>query len=168
MAKPNPKSFYLFWWSYFWSLIAIFVFIGIFLVAFSINLVDSVDALIFTYVYIAIFASFVLGGIWGRLMYNSYSFEVSKKSLNITWGVIRKHSATIPYSRIQNIDINRGIMSRILNLSDVWVQTAGLSTARGMYGALRFSEGIIPGLTAKEAEKLRSLLLNKIKGRQGL
>ncbi|MBI3190177.1 PH domain-containing protein [archaeon] len=168
MNRPHPRSFYLFWWSYFWSFILIFAFVGIFLVAFSLNFIDAADSFIFTYAGIAIFISFVLSGVWGKLMYNSYSFETSRKSLNVKWGVMRKHSATIPYSRIQNIDINRGIMARILNLSDVWVQTAGISTGRGLYGALRFSEGIIPGLNTKEAEKLRSSLLNKIKGRQGL
>lgn len=82
--------------------------------------------------------------------------------------MIGKHSVTIPYQRIQNIDVNRGIMARLLGISEVWVQTAGFSAAITKFGAMRFSEGMVPGLGVKEAEKLRALLLKKTKGRQGL
>ncbi len=171
MSKLHPKAIYLFWWQYFWIFLIAFGILGIiFSPIFLIELIAKAGLSNFVISYfIAIFlVSFILSGIWSRLFYNSYSFEVSGKSLNVKWGVIWKHSSTIPYSRIQNIDVHRGVMARILGLSVVWVQTAGSSIAFGRYGALRFAEGIIPGLGVKEAEKLRKQLLNKIKGRQGL
>lgn len=121
-----------------------------------------------TYLLVVLIASLIVSGLWAKLLYNSYSFEMAKTSLNVKWGVIRKHSATIPYQRIQNIDINRGIMARLLGLSEVWIQTAGFSVGVTRFGAMRLSEGIIPGLDANDAEKLRKALLGKIKGRRAL
>ncbi len=169
MAQLHPKAFYLLWWSVFWGFLVAFAFIGFFL---SFVFIESFKGGILNffvmYALAVLIVSLVVSSIWGKLLYKSYSYEMSKTSLNVKWGVVRKHSATIPYQRIQNIDINRGIMARILGLSEVWIQTAGFSAGLNQFGALRFSEGIIPGLDIKEAEKMRSSLLKKIKGKRGL
>lgn len=171
MTKLHPKAFYLFWWSYFWIFLVVFFVIGIFFSAifvpfFATSIAGLVNFAI-SFIASVILLSLALGAIWARLMYNSYSFDIAKRHFNVNWGVIRKHSATIPYERIQNIDINRGIMARVLGLSEVWIQTAGISAGIYRYGAARLSEGIIPGLKTKDAEKLRNGLLRKIKGRRG-
>jgi membrane protein YdbS with pleckstrin-like domain len=163
MNRLHPRAFYLFWWKYFWIFIVAFVLLGIFLLAATV-IIDYISE----YIIFAIVASLILSGAWARLFYNSYSFELSKQSLNIVWGVVIKHSSTIPYQRIQNIDINRGIISRMLGLSEIWVQTAGSHMGMGSFGSLRFSEGIISGLDAKSAEDFRKTLLKKIRGRSGL
>jgi membrane protein YdbS with pleckstrin-like domain len=99
--------------------------------------------------------------IWSRLYYNSYKFEISKKGLKIEKGVIWKHYITIPYDRIQNVDILRGAFDRLLGLSDLQVQTAGYS------GAV-LTEGRLQGLLPGDAEKLRDELVDKIGKNQGL
>src|SRR3989338_4497553 len=167
MTKLHPKAVYLFWWSYFWIFLFTFAFLGFFIGIGLLALTQNWSSL-FLFTSIVLFLSIALSALWAKLMYNSYSFEAAKTSLNIRWGVLRKHSATIPYQRIQNIDVNRGIMARLLGISEVWIQTAGFSAALSKFGAMRFSEGMIPGLDVKEAEKLRALLLKKTKGRQGL
>ena len=99
--------------------------------------------------------------IWSKLFYNSYKFEISKKGLKIEKGVIWKRYITIPYDRIQNVDILRGVFDRLLGLSDLQVQTAGYS------GAV-LTEGRLPGLHPVDAEKLRDELVDKIGKGQGL
>ncbi|MBS3053706.1 MAG: PH domain-containing protein [Candidatus Aenigmarchaeota archaeon] len=167
MTKLHPKAVYLFWWSYFWIFLFTFAFLGFFVGIWILAITESLSSLFWCGIIILVLSG-VLSALWAKLMYNSYSFETTKTALNIKWGVLRKHSATIPYQRIQNIDVNRGIMARLLGISEVWIQTAGFSAALSKFGAMRFSEGMVPGLDVKEAEKLRALLLKKTKGRQGL
>ena len=66
-----------------------------------------------------------------------------------------KSYVTIPYNRIQNVDIYRGVMARLLGLSCFWVQTSGI---RGMMRG----EGLLPGLDKNVAEQLRTELIKRI------
>jgi membrane protein YdbS with pleckstrin-like domain len=103
----------------------------------------------------------VVSFIWSKLYYESFKFELAEKGLKIESGVIWKKYITIPYERVQNVDIYRGPLARILGLSDIHVQTAGIS------GAM-ITEGRIPGLSPKDAEEMREKLVGKISGGQGL
>ena len=117
------------------------------------------------YMQLAVLAFFVflivVNYIWAKLFYNSFRFELSMKGLKIERGVIWKRYVTIPYERIQNVDIYRGVFERLLGLSDLHVQTAGYS------GGL-LTEGRIPGLLPQDAEKLRDEFIDKIGKGQGL
>jgi membrane protein YdbS with pleckstrin-like domain len=99
--------------------------------------------------------------IWAKLYYESFKFELGEKGLKIEHGVFWKKYVTIPYTRVQNVDIYRGPLARVLGLSDIHVQTAGIS------GAM-ITEGRIPGLAPKDAEEMREKLVDKIGGGQGL
>jgi putative transcriptional regulator len=80
--------------------------------------------------------------------YFSYRFE--KDKIIINHGVLTKTRATIPYSRIQNINIVNGVFDRLYDIYTVKVQTAGSSApAQGQGGAGR-PEGYIPGLRNPE------------------
>jgi uncharacterized membrane protein YdbT with pleckstrin-like domain len=102
--------------------------------------------------------------IWSKLTYRFYRYELTENGFRKELGVIYKKYVTIPYDRIQNVDIYRGILARILGLSDLNIQTAGASmqVPRG--------EGRLPGLSREEAEKLRDELINRAKNskNQGL
>ena len=89
---------------------------------------------------------------WAKLTYNYYRYELTDLGFRKELGVIYKKYVTIPYDRIQNVDINRGILARILGLSDLNIQTAGMS------GSIGF-EGRLPGLSQKDAEQLRDELI---------
>ncbi len=71
-------------------------------------------------------------------------------------GVIWKRYVTIPYDRIQNVDIYRGVIARLLGLSDLNIQTAGATFGSGRSA---FSEGRLLGLSRDIAEKLRDELI---------
>ncbi len=74
-------------------------------------------------------------------------------------GVISKRYVTIPYDRIQNVNIDRGIMARILGLSDLSIETAGFSAIQMRRGYS--AEGRLPGLSTEVAEQLRDELVKR-------
>ncbi len=95
-----------------------------------------------------IFISFL----WAKLSYHYYKYELTDSGFRKERGVITKKYTTIPYDRIQNVDIYRGILSRILGLSTLQIQTAGT-------GAVGTAEGTLPGLSIEIAEELREDLI---------
>ncbi len=104
----------------------------------------------------------VIGEIYSRLSYKNWFYEFEKDGLKLERGIIWKRYSNIPYERIQNVDITRGIFARMLGFSTVMIQTAGYSVqARGA-----FAEGYIPAVSAAEAEKIRSFIMKKISGKK--
>lgn len=104
------------------------------------------------------------------LYYNYYRYQIGENSIRVKKGVFSLHEAEVPYDRIQNIDIFRGILHRILGLSSIYIQTAGYSettesTLERHPGFV--SEASIDGITKQEAERIRQELLNK-KSKQGI
>ena len=100
--------------------------------------------------------------IWARLAVHYYRYEFTDIAFKKEFGVIYKMYVSIPYERIQNVDIVRGIVARLLGLSNLVIQTAGIS------GSVR-AEGFLPGLSKEIAEQHREDLVRKIKSKnQGL
>ena len=101
---------------------------------------------------IYMFVVVIVAWFWARLSYDRYFFEFKDVAFYQERGVLYKNYISIPYNRIQNIDIHRGILDRMLGLSRLIIQTAGHS---------RFgSEGSLPGLSPEYAEKLRTDLMS--------
>ncbi len=101
---------------------------------------------------------------WSRLMYKNYQYELTDKGLHTEYGVITKKYVIIPYDRIQNINIYRGIISRMLNLSDLHIFTAGSS------GRAAAPEDRLPGLSVQDAKDIQEKLLDmaeKMRQHQG-
>jgi len=125
-----------------------------------------IGVFLFVVFYIILIA--VVGEIYARMAYNRWFYEFTDSQLRKEKGIIWKKYSNIPYERIQNVDITRGIIARILGFSTVNIQTAGFSySPRGGLG----SEGYIPAVGIQEAENIREFLMKKIskKGRsQGL
>ncbi|MDP3992748.1 MAG: PH domain-containing protein [bacterium] len=101
-------------------------------------------------------AIFLLSWLFAWLGYINYKYELGDLGFRKEYGVIWKRYVMIPYSRIQNIDIHRGILARTLGLSDIMIQTAGNS---GQYGV---SEGRLPAIGKDEAMSLRDELLKRV------
>lgn len=99
------------------------------------------------------------------LKYNNWAYEMTKDGVKLERGVIWKRYSNIPYSRIQNVDVTRGVIARIIGFSTLDIQTAGYSGGYGRHPAK--SEGHIPAVDVKEAEEMREFLLKKISGRKG-
>lgn len=145
--------------------IIIFLYLGIFLVK-----IFGAWAIL---IGILLWILFVIGiaEIYAQLAYKYWKYEFAPTNLKIERGIIWKRYSNIPYERVQNVDIHRGILARIFGFSSVNIQTAGYS---GYYGGRRgtaTSEGYIPAVSIKSAEKIREFLIKKITkrdNRQGL
>ncbi len=99
----------------------------------------------------------IISEIYARLSYKNWSYEFTKDGLKLERGIIWKKYSNIPYERIQNIDIHRGIIARMLGYSSVMIQTAGYSMGSAV-------EGHIPAIDSKHAEEIREFVMNKVKG----
>lgn len=171
MKQLDPKALWLFFLTF--SLQGIFVLIGLTaaMFAFFIEL-SSVSTPTATYVYflpimvlkngiLILIAYLLFTFLWARLSYKYYRYELREDGFRKESGVIWKQYVTIPYERIQNVDIYRGIIARLLGISDLHIQTAGSSTPY----ARSLSEGRLPGLSRQEAERLRDELVKHARGK---
>ena len=105
--------------------------------------------------------------LWAKLTYKNWLYETTEDTFKMEQGVIWKRYVSIPYERIQNVDIHRGVIARILGLSDLRIQTAGFGGSQGKWGA--WAEGNLPGIEREKAEQLREDIISRVKGKkQGL
>lgn len=170
MQKLHPRVIWLFFINSMLRWLSLFIFGGVYLVFFYFGSYVSSDNTAVNYlanlavlVYIgAILFIVILSYVWARLSYHFYRYELTDNGFKKESGVIYKQYVTIPYERIQNVDIYRGVIARILGLSDIHVQTAGSTVAAGKYG--KVSEGRLPGLAFQDAEKLQDELIKRAKG----
>ncbi len=98
----------------------------------------------------------VLTFIWAKLTYKFYHYELTEDGFRKELGVIVKKYTSIPYERIQNINIQRGVLDRIMGLSSLKIFTAGTGGS-GIGGA----EGLLPCLSQETAEQLRDELIHR-------
>ena len=102
---------------------------------------------------------------WARLSHKAYKYSLTEDGFKKELGVIWKKYVTIPYERIQNVDIHRGIIARMLGLSDLQIHTAGYSGDGGRRGFAGIeAEGALPGVSHEVAEQLREELIRRAKG----
>lgn len=103
----------------------------------------------------------IFGEIYTQMAYNRWFYEFTPTNLRIEKGIIWKKYSNIPYERIQNIDITRGIIARLAGFSTVNIQTAGYAASYGR-GGMPHSEGYIPAVGMDEAEQIREFVISKI------
>lgn len=100
---------------------------------------------------------------------HNYFFEVNQSSFRKEHGVIHKTDVTIPFNRIQNVNITRSLSDRMLGLARVDIESAGSSsvTRRNVAGGSQTkAEGHLPGVTMSQAEEIHDLLLERFGGLQ--
>ena len=107
--------------------------------------------------------SLIFSEIYSRMSFSRFRYEFGPSSLKIERGIIWKKYSNVPYERVQNVDISRGIIARMFGFSTVNIHTAGYSS-----GTKMGSEGSLPAVSIERAEKIREFLMGKIsKGNQG-
>jgi len=79
-------------------------------------------------------------------------YLVREKDLSYQKGLITYKLITVPFNRIQHVEVNQGILAKIFKLSSVKIYTAGGNA----------SDLSIPGLPAEIAQNLKSFLSEKI------
>ena len=176
MEKLHPKAIWLFFFHYVYTFIVLLIPVGFmvfplvlqfssgkeFSTAMGIWIAAVAIAMLAAYAVFCYFLAYLTHRFW--------RYELTENSLKIEKGIIWKKYVSIPYDRVQNVDIYRGLVDRILGISDLYVQTAGYSgsSLRHKKGGIS-SEGRLPGLAPEIAEQLRETLVKRTKGvRQGL
>ncbi len=109
----------------------------------------------------------VIGEIYANLSYKNWKYELNPRELKIERGIIMKVYKSIPYERVQNVDIHRGILARMIGFSTLNIQTAGYH-AYGGRGGGAMSEGHIPAVSVAGAEKIREFVMKRIGHKQGI
>jgi hypothetical protein len=81
----------------------------------------------------------------------AYRYELGPAGFNKEHGVLFKRYVSIPYDQIQNVDIHRTVIERLMGLSSLQIQTAGSERVA--------AEGELPGLNFDKARELRDELV---------
>ncbi|WP_296147483.1 PH domain-containing protein [uncultured Flavobacterium sp.] len=79
-------------------------------------------------------------------------FAVREKDILYKRGLISTTTTMIPFNRIQHVAMHEGVFSRIFNLAQIQIFTAGGST----------SDVKISGIEKEKAENIKELLMQKI------
>lgn len=94
----------------------------------------------------------VAGGLlvrwWTSLVWRSWQFRVGGGALHLRHGVLTRRESTIPYHRVQHIDLEAGPLERRMGLTSLILRTASAS-----------SDSTVPGIDAADAEALRARIL---------
>lgn len=165
MDELHPGAKWIFRLRAYFGIFFIGIFLGVF--AFQVLIISVIRSgnfplRLFLSPFLAIVFIIVVGEVYSRLAYKNWRYEFGKDSVKLERGIIWKKYTNVPYNRIQNIDIHRGIFARMLGFSALDLQTAGAS----YYGrGVPRSEGHIPAVSVKKADQLRDFLMGKISKR---
>ena len=89
------------------------------------------------------------GSCFGRAAWRRRTWALAPRALELQRGVVVHRATSIPYERIQQIDVERGPLERMFGLSQLVVRTAAATTDANLYG-------LSPG----DADRLRQQLLD--------
>lgn len=149
--RLDPKAFWLFFLKTVFALLFIAIWLGFTFIAVSPQTISVVAVLGVGLIILLGILTFTF--IWAKLAYHFYRYELIEEGFQKESGVIFKQYVTIPYDRIQNVNIYRGILTRLLGLSDLQIQTAGSNIVG--------PEGRLPALSPDIAEELRNELIRR-------
>lgn len=79
-------------------------------------------------------------------------FAIREKDILYKRGLISTTTTMIPFNRVQHVAMHEGVFSRIFNLAQIQIFTAGGST----------SDVKISGIEKEKAESIKELLMQKI------
>lgn len=104
-------------------------------------------------VFFAVLMSFFFIGLGlARISFKKRGFAFRQHDVLYKSGVISETTTIIPYSRIQHVALNEGVISRIFGLASVGIFTAGGGS----------SDIEIPGIEKEKAQSIKQLLMSKL------
>ena len=115
------------------------------------------------------------------LIRSNFHYSTEEKFFDVKQGVFSKKQRHLPYGVIQNVLVKQDWFDRVFGLASFSVENASQGGGKGLFGGSKFfkSGGLyqqqgesvgstgnkvnIPGLRKKDAEALRSVLLQRMK-----
>lgn len=110
---------------------------------------------VISYTPVVILVLCIIEYIHSKFFYKYFKFYLKEKHFQKECGILYKRFVTIPYDRIQNIDIYQSLIDRFFNLYRISIQTAGNS-------GHSLPEGKIPFIDKEQAWAVRKALLENI------
>ena len=159
MKSLHPGARWIFRLSSYGFIFIILLFLG----GFGLGMLIGLNLIMIILIYLIL--AIIIGEIYARLAYHFWKYDFTTTELKIEKGIIWKKYKSIPYQRVQNVEISRGIMARIFGFSTVAIHTAGYSAPTRGFGGR--AEGNLPALSVEDAEKIRQFLMSKIGKRSG-
>lgn len=95
--------------------------------------------------------------------YGSFVYEVTEDGLEIEFGIVHQKTISVPFSQVQNVNIERSLVDRMLNLARISIETAGSTVTQPIQvigGYTARSEAYLPGLTLEQAKQLHDILID--------
>ena len=83
---------------------------------------------------------------FGWLSWSRFRYGVGEREIVIESGILSRNRRSIPFDRIQDVDIERALLARLFGLAKVRVET----------GAGGKDEGLLDSVTVAEADRLRA------------
>jgi len=87
-----------------------------------------------------------------NISFRKKGYALREKDILFQKGILSRTTTVIPFSRIQHVALHEGFFSRMYQLSELQIYTAGGSS----------SDLHIPGLPKEQAEQMKTFLLQKI------
>jgi len=97
---------------------------------------------------LGIAAAAMLVSIFGAVRrWRSFTFEVGKHEMRINSGLLHRQHRSIPFDRIQDVDISQGPVARLLGVAQLTLETGG--------GSAGNEDGLLAAVTLHQAEGIR-------------
>lgn len=105
-----------------------------------------------------------------QVAYDNYFFKIDENGFQKEYGFVHKMQVSIPYQHIQNVNISRTFLDRLIGLSRINLETAGSSSITSkevVGGSMSKAEAHLPGVKLAMAQEIHDLLLAKANEAQG-
>lgn len=103
--------------------------------------------------------------VMSALAYNHFFYGINELGFQKEYGVIHQQRVSVPYDKIQNINITRSLIDRMLGMARLNIETAGSASIDDRYivgGSSSSAEAHLPGVTLEEAKKIHDLVIRNI------
>jgi len=105
-----------------------------------------------SYIYLGVFLVFTFVVLFILIGFSRRKFAIREKDISYKSGVLIKKITTVPFSRVQHVELDEGPISRLFKLASISVFTAGDSS----------DDLVIKGIKKIEALKIKEFISEKI------
>ncbi len=124
--------------------------------------IRSLNFVIMFFISLLFFLVVFLALFWEYLVWSNYDYFIEQENIKIRHGVFRKNNREIPIKRIQNVDIKRNIVHRLLGIGQVNLETAGGNTTEA---SLKYTSEVTSRKIQKEISERKRQIKEGIKER---
>ncbi|MCD6549838.1 PH domain-containing protein [Candidatus Micrarchaeota archaeon] len=156
LRRLSPKIKYLWFMQYIVAGLIVWIVLSVVAVSIDLPVLSRFSDATRMLVVLAVVMIFLLPVLlWLELKYRSFTYTLTDESIIIREGVIAKKQVDIPYVSIENVDVKKPVIYRLLGLGVVSIDTAG-GTGK---------EGVLPGVD--RPDDLVNEILERIKAVRG-